>query len=145
MAIDPEFLRQQYASLSHEALHDIDREGLVPAAQKIYDEELSQRETPAQPAVRRTAAAPKQRAESAKSGGGEDPEWIEDAAEVFSVYERTAGTTSQQAVEARDALEAAGIPCVLDRSEVPEEETVTPASTRWSLLVPGNLNMEAGS
>ncbi len=146
MAIDPEYLRQQYASLSDEALQDIDRDGLVPAAQKIYDAEVGERQAQSAPPARRAAAAsPKLRVERELVIEGEEPEWLEDAAEVFSVYERQAGTSSQDAVQARDALEAAGVPCFLDRSEIPEERTVTPPSTRWSLLVPGDLNMEAAS
>ena len=145
MAIDPEYLREQYASLSDEALHEIDRDGLVPVAQQIYDKEVGQRAAHVEPAARRSAPSPKPRVERAEPTEGEEPDWLEEAAEVFSVYERHAGTSSQDAVQARDALEAAGIPCFLDRADIPEERTVTPPSTRWSVLVPGDLNMEATS
>ena len=43
MQIDPEEFRRHYASLSDEALLDIDREELVDVAQQCYDEELAQR------------------------------------------------------------------------------------------------------
>jgi hypothetical protein len=146
MAVDPEFLRQQYASLSDEALEDIDREGLVPAAQKVYDDELRLRNAQAEPEPRRSpAAAPKPHAGREQTADGEEPEWLEEAAEVYSVSEFQSGTSSQDAVNARDVLEAAGIPCYLDRAEIPEEQSVTPPSTRWSLLVPGDLNLEATS
>jgi hypothetical protein len=146
MAVDPEFLRQQYASLSDEALLEVDREGLVPIAQKVYDEELNQRNTHAQPAAPRSgAAAPRPRVERERPADGENPDWLEDAAEVYSVSEFQGGTASQDAVQARDVLEAAGIPCFLDHSEHPEETSKTPPSTRWTLLVPGSLNLEATS
>ena len=146
MAVDPEFLRQRYASLSDEALLAIDRDGLVAIAQKCYDEELSQRDIHSQPGVRRAdPAAPKPRVDREQPADGQEPEWLEDAAEAFSVSEFHGGTSSQEAVQARDVLEAAGIPCFLDRSDVAEQKSVIPPSTLWRLMVPGDLNLEAGS
>ena len=74
------------------------------------------------------------------------PDWLEDAAEVYS---RVAGPGNAQEAEdvpdARDALEAAGIPCYLDLTEHPEETVISPPSRLWRILVPGNLNLRATS
>ena len=43
MPVDPEYLRQHYASLSEEGLLAIDRADLVELAQKCYDDELGRR------------------------------------------------------------------------------------------------------
>jgi hypothetical protein len=146
MAVDPEFLRQQYASLSDQALLEMDRAGLVPVAQKIYDAEVSQREIQAHaPARAASPASSKARAAAAPLADDEEPDWLDDAAEVFSYAQPTGGAPSDDALQARDALEAAGIPCYLERSELPEEKTVTPARILWRLLVPGELNLEAAS
>jgi hypothetical protein len=49
-------------------------------------------------------------------------------------------------VDARGALEAAGIPCHLEVSEIHEEESTGPRIThRWRLMVPGHLNLPATS
>jgi hypothetical protein len=43
MQLDPRELRQHYASLSDEALLEIDRADLVDVAQMIFDEEVRER------------------------------------------------------------------------------------------------------
>jgi hypothetical protein len=49
-------------------------------------------------------------------------------------------------VDARDALEAAGISCYLDLFEIQEEMSVFQKPThRWRLMVPGNLSLNATS
>jgi hypothetical protein len=46
MELDPEYLRQHYASLSDEALLAVDRTELVELANMIVDEEVSRRDLP---------------------------------------------------------------------------------------------------
>ena len=48
MPTDPEYFRRHYASLSDEALLEIDRAELVETAQKSYDDELERRKLPSQ-------------------------------------------------------------------------------------------------
>ena len=43
MQLDPDYLRQHYASLSDEALLAIDRADLVEMAQMIFDDEVGRR------------------------------------------------------------------------------------------------------
>ncbi len=106
----------------------MDREDLVGAAQQIFDEEIARRETPAR-AASRAMVLPDEAVEQ---------DWLEDAAEAYSNYPRP-GTMdpSEGAVDARDALEAAGIPCLLELHEEPEQEEGRPY--RWRVLVPGKL------
>jgi len=130
MPTDPEYLRRHYASLSDEALLEIDHSELVETAQKCYDEEMNRRKLPSQrSSLPETASA------------ADKPTWLDEASEVFSQVDRAG-----MATDARDALEAAGVLCFLDLSELPPEEPVSPKPTRlWRLLVPGNLNQRAAS
>jgi hypothetical protein len=73
-----------------------------------------------------------------------EPVWLEDAAEVYSVDSRFGSDFGVDAETACRVLEAAGIPCYLDFCEEPEEGDL-PATHRWRVLVPGNLNMRATS
>ena len=66
MPVDLEYLRQHYASLSDDALLEINRADLVEAAQKCYDHELAAR--------RLRSAEPVD----------DKPEWLDEASEVYS-------------------------------------------------------------
>jgi hypothetical protein len=143
MPVDIEYLRQHYASLSDEALEDIDPTDLVEAARACYNEELKRRNLalvdiePDKPDM--------------EAGTFETPEteedWLEEATIVFSMADRMNGTAPESATTARDALDAAGIPCRLDLVELPREEpsTAPPPTHEWHLLVPGEFNQWASS
>jgi len=137
MQLDTEFLRQHYAAMSDEELREIDRNDLVEAARKIYDDEVAGRKAAAPAAVRRPMA-PSEEEEPAER------DWLEDAAEAYSAYPRP-GTTdpSEGSVDVRDALEAAGIPCHLELHEEPDQEDNL--RYRWRILVPGKLIHRATS
>jgi hypothetical protein len=135
MQLDTEFLRQHYAAMSDEELREINREDLVEAARQIYDDEIAGRKAPAPAPVRRSAGPQEEEVEL---------DWLADAAEAYSSYARP-GTTdpSEGSVDARDALEAAGIPCHLELVEEPEQEDRM--RFRWRVLVPGKLIHRATS
>ena len=76
---------------------------------------------------------------------GHKPGWLQDAAEVFSRYDRPGSLPADDLVDARDALEAAGIPCYLDLFEIPKVKSSPPPTHLWRLMVPGNLNQRATS
>jgi len=154
MPVDPEYLREHYASLSDEALHEIDRADLVETAQQCYDYEVRQRELSSRrpfagPRLSRTPQTADERVETygeEAEDAGSKPDWLDDASEVFSRADHPGAAPATDIVDARDALEAAGIPCYLDLSDAPEETNASPRPTRlWRLMVPGDLNLRATS
>jgi hypothetical protein len=148
MAVDLTYLREHYASLSDQALREIKRADLVEGAQRCYDDELARREHARRPAIPDPADVTEEDAEvDAEPPGDEnEPDWLEDASEVLSRADRPGSLPADAMVEARDALEAAGIPCHIELSEIPESNDASPPPTHlWRLLVPGNLNQRATS
>jgi hypothetical protein len=155
--LDPEFLRQHYASLSDGALLALDRADLVEMAQGIFDDEVRRRDLSPSGRHRRADAAPvfstplepsdeDADADDPSSAGEGLPGWLEDAAEVYAHSVSSAAQAPEASVNARDALEAAGIPCLLELYEEQEEEPAPPARThRWRLMVPGKLSQRAAS
>ncbi len=142
MPVDLEYLRRHYASLSDEALRELDRSELVETAQKCYDEELARREPLRLTKLFNQTAD----LESQVLDGDNNLEWLGDASEVFSQVDRAGAVPAPDIANARTALEAAGIPCHLELSDPPEEEPPPQRSVRlWRLMVPGNLNQRAAS
>jgi hypothetical protein len=146
MAVDIEYLRKHYASLSDEALEDINRADLVAAAQQCLDEELK----------RRDLDSSRYSTPSYKTGpdGDDDdaeefdePDWLEDGAVVYSNTVYSASAPAPDAANAREVLEAAGIPCHMELFELPEEvDDGAPRPThQWRVMVPGQLNLRATS
>lgn len=147
MPVDLEYLRRHYASLSDEGLLAIERADLVAAAQKCYDDEMKQRNLDAPRASRR--AEPREQVEQAQVWHEEyeesdAPEWLDDAAEVYSANERRGAPPPDDMMTARDALDAAGIPNHLDLFTTPGEGS-DDDHRRWRLMVPGELNLHATS
>jgi hypothetical protein len=153
MKLDPEYLRQHYSSLSDEALLEVDRAELVEMAQTIFDLEVSRRKlVPAQD-IRDAQTDPLDEPDddAAEFDGetyaaGEEPGWLEEAAEVHSWAVHSATANSADALDARNALEAAGVPCYLHLAEMPPETSLLPYGThRWRLMTPGKLYLRATS
>ena len=157
MELDPEYLRQHYDSLSDEALLAVDRNELVEMAQTILDEEVGRRGLAPRGATRRTHAPrniPTQMDPSDREAeddgeprrADDKPGWLEDAAEAYSFNDLPGRVSAADAEDARDALEAAGIPCYLDLAEISPEQSTAPEPThRWRIMVPGKLNLRATS
>ena len=159
MPIDLEYLRQRYASLSDEALLEIDPADLVETARKCYDDELGRRELASRRGVPRADgrhATPRPRlpdptdaeaeADGEPPGAGDKPDWLEEATAVYSRADSPGLAPVPEVANARDALEAAGIPCYLDLYEIPEEKDASREPTHeWRLMAPGNLNLRATS
>jgi hypothetical protein len=142
MHVNLDDVRRHYASLSDKAFQELDRTELVEAAQRCYDEELARRKPSGlTKTVDQTAEF-----ENQLPDGDNEPQWMEEASEVYSQVDRAGAMPAPDIANARDALEAAGIPCYLDLSDPPEEEPPPPKPTRlWRLMVPGNLNQRATS
>jgi hypothetical protein len=143
MKVDPKYLREHYASLSDEALEEIDRDDLVEVAQKIYDDELARRR--AEKRADMSYAADEEIESPAEAG--DTASWLPDSSVVFSDLVWPGRPQGPYAANARDALKAAHIPCVLDLFEVdPPEVSHSAAPTHeWRLMVPGELNLQATS
>jgi hypothetical protein len=142
MPVDLAYLRRHYASLSDEALQELDRSELVETAQKCYDKELASRKS-----LDGTKALDQtEDLESHLPDYESKPEWLKEASEVYSQIDRAGAVPAPQIANARDALEAGRIPCYLDISVPPEEEpTLQKPIHLWRLMVPGNLNQRATS
>jgi hypothetical protein len=138
MPLDAEFLRQHYAAMSDEELESVNRTDLVEAARQIYDEEVAARVSAAPPADEEAVAPAEPIAIDIPDN------WLEDSAEAYSSYARP-GTTdpSEGSVDARNALEADGIPCELELVE--ETDETQQLRHRWRVLVPGKLIHRATS
>ena len=95
MEPDPEDLRRHYASLSDEALGDIDPSELVDVARECYDEEIA----------RRGLASP------------EAPDWLEQGATACTFY------AAAEAGDAREVLERHDIPCFIETRPLDSNRT----------------------
>jgi hypothetical protein len=130
LKVDTDYLRRHYAELSDEALREIDRDELVDAAQRCYDEEVARRHSA--PAPRAAPVTP----DFVEDEDG--PNWLEGAACVCT-FTNTPGSDSQvDAAEARDAIEASGIPCHITLEETGEERR-----SEYRVLVPASRTLEA--
>ncbi|HTB16527.1 MAG TPA: hypothetical protein VK708_00365 [Bryobacteraceae bacterium] len=145
MPADPQYLRDHYASLSDEALLAIERDDLVDLAQRCYDDEVGRRKLASRTARSATLEDEDEELDE-ELLSGDEPDWLNDASEVLTRADRPGSVPTDAMVEARDALEAAGIPCHIELSEIPETNDASPPPTHlWRLLVPGNLNLRATS
>jgi hypothetical protein len=135
MQLDIEFLRQHYAAMSDEELREINREDLVEAARRIYDDEIEGRKASVPAPVRRSSGPKDEEVEL---------DWLDDAAEAYSNYvTRGRDSYSAEVAQARDVLEAAGIPAHMELYEEPGAEGEQ--RFRWRVLVPGRLIHRATS
>ena len=145
MPVDLKYLREHYAALSDQALSAIDRTELVQEARQCYDQEVARRKV-----ARPSTPVPTHAFDKALEldeelpATGDQSDWLDEAAEVYSSYERHGAGPTEDIVDARDALEAAGIPCYLDLYEE-KASSVPPPAHRWRVLVPGTLNLRATS
>ncbi len=119
---------------------EVDRADLVEAAQRIFDEEVRHRELsrPRRPVRSPIPLEADDQADEEveldeSTADDSAPDWLEDAVEVYSMSAADSNQPSAGALDAREALEAAKIPCYLDR----HEETAGEWQYRWRVLVPG--------
>jgi hypothetical protein len=67
------------------------------------------------------------------------------ASVVFSATDFKGAVPGGTRVDARDVLEAAGIPCYLGRFEIPvsEPSSIPLPTHEWRVMVPGDFNLRA--
>jgi len=149
MQVDPEYLRQHYASLSDEELLSVDRAELVPAAQTVLDQEISNRRLTGRVDRAITSLTEDEEPEAETEEYDEyeeeeEPDWLDDAIEVRSWATTNTDQPSGDALEALQALKRAGIPCYLELSELAEGPSPQQYPThQWRLLAPNKLNLRA--
>jgi hypothetical protein len=144
VAIDPQYVREHYASLSDEALLLVDRSDLTSTAQSIYDSEIRRRGLDARATtVESSSEADDSFFRSAdEDDAEEDPEWIDAAFPVTTFSATSAGISD--AADARAALIAAGIPCEVTEHEIdPEEQSAPQPFTEYRVLVPAAMSLQA--
>ena len=79
--------------------------------------------------------------------GGEEADWIGEAACACS-YRMTRGRSSSSATDAdnaREVLQAAGIPCRIETSEIDPPPEEPQPYREYRVMVPGALNLRAAS
>jgi hypothetical protein len=145
MQIDPERLREEYDSLSDEALLQIHRADLIEDARRIYDEELAQRHLVPGKIVEKTSPPDATEVGTEFPLDEDHPDWLDGAAEVFAVADLAGSVPAPQAQRVQDVLLAAGIACHLELTEVPQDPDSVDPNRRWRVLVPGQLSLYATS
>lgn len=148
MKLNSEELRQHYESLSDDALFEIDRNDLVELAQRIYDEEVARRDFHATREVEPEDSdddSPKVEAwkRSSSIAMDEHPKWSKDAVCACTFWSKVS-MAQQDAIDGRNALVAAGIPCYVSMAPSDEGED-PPTGFNFKLMVPGALNLHATS
>jgi hypothetical protein len=145
MQPDPEYLRQHYASLSDEALLEIDRGDLVETAQKLYDAEFARRDLASVPGELREDSDGEEPEAYEPTPQGDRPDWLDDASVVIAYNASRGNAEPPGAADAFDALRSAGIPCYLDLVKVPEELSPSQPKYEWRVMVPVKFNFRATS
>jgi hypothetical protein len=146
MKIDLDYLRQHYASLSDGALAEVNRNELVEAAQKCYDDECKRRGLRDEKHSRKPSKVREPDAQTElrnESEGGDDDAWMDGAACVCSFADEAGANNSPDALAAQDVLQAAGIPSYISTEEIPA--AAARAQNEFRVLVPGALNLKASS
>lgn len=129
MTPDAAQLRQHYASLSDDALLEVDRSELTEMGRQCYDEEL---------ASRKLASEPDRDEEDA-------PEWLEEAACACSFASLPGNDSAPDLEQARIILESSGIPCYVKVEEADASIDGPRPRYNYELLVPGVLILPATS
>lgn len=138
MQVTPDDLRHHYASLSDEALLEVDESDLSEIGKKCYEAELAKRN------LRRGSQA---RAEEGSTDTDDaveiEPDWKENAVCPASFTAHPGSAHAPEAEHARDVLLAAGIPCELSILEADPEDPDRRDYDVYQVLVPQALNLKA--
>jgi hypothetical protein len=130
--VDTERLRKQYASMTDEALVELDPVDLTPEAQESLNEELARR------------GLEEDFEEVALPGEGPQPKWLDDGFCISTFTAHVGMHVAPQAAEACDALRAAGIECYVLPYEFRGKLWAKP-TREFRVMVPGGKMLEATS
>ena len=137
MEIDPEAMRAHYASLSDEALIQVNRDDLTDVGRHFYDVEMASRKLAAQ-------ASEPMPIETNLADAGTAPDWKGDAVLVFEEQIRPGRDgAADRAASAMEALKRAGIPCDMTREHV-EPDPIIPYDA-YRITVPSHAWMLANN
>jgi hypothetical protein len=132
MSLDAESLRRHYASLTTEALSELNPDDLIPEARAIVIGELSRRPTTSSPLP-----------DAILSLVSDDPPpWFATAALACS-YGNRGAHNSPEALDVIKYLNAAGVPTCL--RFVPTPSDGSDVLDGFLIYVPGHLNIKAAS
>ena len=129
-------LTEYYASLSDEALAEIDPAELTEVARECYLREVQSRGVTAEPPAPADTAELEAELEI-------EPDWVEHAACPCSYIAYPGSDNAPAAERARDALLAAGIPCQLAVVPPDPANENSPRFDEYRVLVPDALNLRA--
>ncbi len=129
MSFDAESLRRHYASLTMEALSELNPADLVPEASAILAAELAQRS--AAPILTFASDAP--------------PPWFETAALACSYPNEPGVAESPEALEAVKYLNSAVVPTYLSVAPAPSDDEGENIFQDFLIYVPGHLSLKAAS
>jgi hypothetical protein len=155
LKIDLNYLRRHYASLSDEGLQEVDETELVDDARRIYDEEIAARGL--QP-LEEDSVNDEDDVETAPldagdlGGGGKDevhndglePDWLSEGVVAATFVARRGTNSEDSALEAQEALEAAGIQCHVSPAKIERPQNSQPRE-ELRIMVPGKMALEAES
>ncbi len=131
---DADDLRRHYASLSDEALLDLDPDDLTEVARLCHGEELTRRRL-----TRYDTAAP------GGDGSAGAPEWLEDAACVCAFDSGPGQQPTEQLQQAESILASAAIPYFVNATQVDPVSGSPQPRYRYEVMVPGALHLRAVS
>jgi hypothetical protein len=140
MQVTTEDLRRHYASLSDEALQEIDPGELTEAARQCFEREIENRGL---------AEAAEPLPDSAAAALEDDfdvdvePDWLEHAACPCSYTASPGSNHAPEAARAHDALVAAGVPCYLLLVSPDPANEDSQRFDEYRVLVPESLNLKA--
>jgi len=140
MLIDPQYLRQHYASLSDDELVALNRDDLTEVAQKCYDWEIRRRDLSAKTDEELTFQAETEYGSDENVDDGSDGMFV-----ASSFMDDHTGSAAADAEDARRALGAAGIPCQIEVREIPAQTSHSPSAVEHQLLVPMEWSLQATS
>jgi hypothetical protein len=138
MQVSIEDLRRHYASLSDEALEEIDPDELTEVARQCYQREVDQR------GLLEPASEPVPNPDEVLHEDFDvEPDWLDHAACPCS-YTATPGSNhAPDAARAHDVLVAAGVPCYLSLVSPDPGNEDSSHFDEYRVLVPESLNLKA--
>lgn len=132
--LDTDDLRRHYASLSDEALLELDPDDLTETARRCFTEELTRRRL-----TRYDTEVP------GGDGSGDVPAWAEDAACVCGFDSGPGQQPTGQLEQAESILASAAIPYFVNVTEEEASRRLPQPRYRYDLMVPAALNLRAVS